>query len=550
MKKNIIVFLLSLTGLLSCNVEDDLVIPQHGVLSVEDTYTNADDEEATAFIASVYHKLRGNNWDVFSTYYYSLYGTGYYSVRHRMEQMSGDFSDYFSYSESASAFTYSMLWSYYYSIIYHCSMIVEHLPANNVASAETKERVIAEARAIRSIMMMYLVQLWGNPPLADHILNGSEGNTPASESWDFIETELAAAAELLPSKSGLGGQSEIGGRITREAVYAYLGKAYLWQKKYNEAASVLYSKVISTNLYDLVPDFTALNSYTSDFCDEYLWEIETHFDNNYATSQAGRLEVVYNWSSGIHYPAEIYSGAGYGLTACASKSFGNFMDSHDITAGGAKSTRYRGTIASYEDLLDESIFTYPGEKGVATRVDDGEGYWRMKSIPRTENTYGEAFWHGTFLHNNLCFMRYAEVLLNYAEAVAMGGSEGTLSGLGALNLVRERAGLDDALALDMDNEEYGIKAERRAELYYENSRFIDLVRWGDAASVLASVGKVKPTFFGYVNGQNSVPQSKENWRIEYAQTTGEGFKSGQHELFPIPASDKNSNPNLVQNPNW
>jgi hypothetical protein len=80
------------------------------------------------------------------------------------------------------------------------------------------------------------------------------------------------------------------------------------------------------------------------------------------------------------------------------------------------------------------------------------------------------------------YLRYAEVLLDYAEAVAMGGTNGSgLSGLQALNLVRERAGLTDAPSLDMDNVTYGVKAERRAELYYEGSRFIDLVRWGDAS---------------------------------------------------------------------
>jgi hypothetical protein len=66
----------------------------------------------------------------------------------------------------------------------------------------------------------------------------------------------------------------------------------------------------------------------------------------------------------------------------------------------------------------------------------------------------------------------------------MGGTNGSgLSGLQALNLVRERAGLTDAQSLDMDNVTYGVKAERRAELYFEGSRFIDLVRWGDAPKV-------------------------------------------------------------------
>ncbi len=140
-------------------------------------------------------------------------------------------------------------------------------------------------------------------------------------------------------------------------------------------------------------------------------------------------------------------------------------------------------------------------------------------------------------------MRYAEVLLNYAEAIAKGGTAGAnLSGLDALNLVRKRAGLTAAPSLDMDNATYGVKAERRAELYGEGQHFIDLVRWGDAAKELADCGKTTSTF-------NSV-NADGTYNISKASTGGVGFKSGKNELFPIPSSDMNANPNLKQNTNW
>ena len=145
--------------------------------------------------------------------------------------MSGESANFYTYNEASDANTYSYIWSYYYKQCYWCNMIIDRLPANDVCSANVKNQVIAEARAIRAIAMMNLVQLYGNPPLADHILDGTEGNTPAAESWAFIERELTAAAEVLPSKSNKEGQSTIGGRLTREAAYAYLGKAQLWQKK-------------------------------------------------------------------------------------------------------------------------------------------------------------------------------------------------------------------------------------------------------------------------------------------------------------------------------
>ena len=102
----------------------------------------------------------------------------------------------------------------------------------------------------------------------------------------------------------------------------------------------------------------------------------------------------------------------------------------------------------------------------------------------------------------------------------------------------------------MNNEQYCVKAERRAELYFEGTWFIDLVRWGDAATVLANLGNYKPYFYGYVNGNNGVQQSKANWKIVRNPLLTEKFKAGKNELFPIPAVDKNNNPNLVQNPGW
>ena len=486
---------------------------------------------------------------------FTNYGTNEYHIKSRLERMGGDIANPWSYQESSESDTYKLWWSYYYTVIYQCNMIIDRLPANTIATKSIKDQAIAEARAIRAIMMMYLVQLWGNPPLADHLMIGTEGNTPAEESWAFVETELAAAAEGLPSKSGLNGQSSIGGRLTKEAAYAYLGKAYLWQGKYSEAANTLYDKVIATNLYGLVDDFEELNSFRTDFCKEYLWEYSLTEDPNYQSSQAGAMNAMaVNWGYNVDYPDEVWNGQGYGNgTGYCSESFGAFMDVHDrILPGSIESARYKGTLMPYEGFFDETRWTYSdGTKGIHTNEGNCEGYFRVRLISYKENiNYVGSSWYSDLLHKNLCYTRYAEVLLNYAEAVAMGGAPGAMSGLEALNIVRRRAGLTDAPALDMNNETYGVKAERRAELFYEDSRFIDLVRWGDAATVLADVGKRRPRFYGYQDGSTSGPQSKANWKVEFTQTTSPGFVSGKNELMPIPQSDMNSNSNLNQNPNW
>jgi hypothetical protein len=216
------------------------------------------------------------------------------------------------------------------------------------------------------------------------------------------------------------------------------------------------------------------------------------------------------------------------MSAYPSTSFASFMGTHD----GKTSQRYKETLMDYGTAAATGYVTLP--------IQSCEGYIKVKGLCLAADLVG-AFPY-FYTTRNTVYMRYAEVLLNYAEAVAKGGTAGALSGLDALNKVRERAGLTDAPSLDMDNATYGVKAERRAELYGEGQHFIDLVRWGDAAKELADCGKTSSSF-------NSV-NADGTYNISKAVTGGNGFKSGKNELFPIPSTDINSNPNLKQNTGW
>lgn len=544
------VMMVVVAGALNACSEDKLDIPQRGVTGTE-IYTTGNDEDVNSLIAAVYSKIHGDafNW-------YSMGGKVAgcaKSMRYELARMGGELAEYYKFDESAESSTYSMVWTYYYKQAYWSNMIIEHVPNNTVASEEVKNRVVAEARAIRAIATMNLVQLFGNPPLPDHILTGSEGNTPAADSWAFVERELSEAANQLPTKSNANGQSAIGGRLTQEAAYAYLGKAYLWQKKYNEAADILHNKVIATQKYALVSDYEALRSSATDLCEEYIWEFDFSDDPAMTNSQEGTFDVpCFGLSTGsLRVPSNWSQSKAWGNGGGTAASFGEFMAQHEATVSGSKSGRYRGTIASYEDLIDETIYDYNGgAKGVISQVNNCQGYFNVKYQPMQADIVGGGFIYYQYSKKNLAYMRYSEVLLNYAEAVAEGGAPGAMSGLEALNLVRRRAGLKDAPSLDMNHPEYGVKAERRAELFYEGIRFIDLVRWGDAAAELSNSGKMEYKFLGYKNQDNSTIQSPAEYYILETPAVGQGFKSGKNELFPIPGSDINANSTLKQNPGW
>jgi len=504
--------------------QDRLDIEQHGVTSTS-KYALANDSEALQFISSVYYLYMGDSFNAVLSGGHSTYRTLVY----QLSTMGGESADYFKYMDTAESSTYSAIWSYFYKIAYWCGEIVEEMPENKVASAEVRDRVIAEARALRAISMMYLVQLYGNPPLADHILTGSESNTPAQESWAFIESELAKAAEALPSKANLGGQAAIGGRLTKEAAYAYLGKAQLWQGHYDDAAKTLYNNVIATGKYELYKSFEGLNSSKADFCDEYLWEFDFSDQSGLELSQAGMFDV-YCFSPVVSKWNTKYATAWlpFGLGSNPTAESVSFFESHD----GA-SERVAGTYLSYNDIVKSDMAK------ISLPMSNCEGYIKVKELCLEEDLVGAD--PQTYSKRNQPYMRYAEVLLNYAEAVAQGGTAGSLSGLEALNMVRRRAGLSDAAALSMDGDT-GVKAERRAELYCEGHRFIDLVRWGDAASALSKTGVETVTFLG-ANADGS-------YNVSRTPTGGSGFQSGKHELFPIPSTDINQNPALTQNKGW
>jgi hypothetical protein len=513
-----------LVAVFSTSCEDKLDIEQQGVVGTS-AYETADDYQVKQFISAVYAVVLGDSFQAV------LAGgqASYRAVNYEMARMGAESANYFAYNQSADAGAYSYIWSYYYKVAYWCTMIIEGLPNNKVVSTGVKSQVMAEARAIRAIAMMNLVQLYGNPPLANHIMDGSEGNTPASESWAFIESELKAAAPDLPTKSGVDGQKAIGGRLTKEAAFAYLGKAQLWQAKYSEAASTLYSNVIATNKYELNTNFAAINSSSSNFGKENIWEFNFKDDPAVTKSQEGTFDMAC-FSPGVSFWYTKFGSLllAFGMGSYPSSDFAQFMNVHD----GNDKSRYQETLMDYNTAKMIGYITLP--------IRECEGYIKVKDVVLAEDLVGDFPYY--FNKRNVAYMRYAEVLLNYAEAVAKGGTQGAMSGLEALNKVRRRAGLSDAPSLDMNNEQYGVKAERRAELWGEGQRFIDLVRWGDAAQKLADCGKLTYTFNGV--------SENGSFNVVTSATGGLGFKKGKNELFPIPSTEINMNPKLVQNPGW
>jgi len=159
---------------------------------------------------------------------------------------------------------------------------------------------------------------------------------------------------------------------------------------------------------------------------------------------------------------------------------------------------YRGTVTPEGDSIKKSC-TNP--------VYNGKVY--------TPLIYNKWYFNGYGFDQNVRILRYADILLMYAEAKARGAAFPTKSGLtgdNAVNLVRARAGLPDLTNTTVDQ----VLDERRAEFALEEDRFFDLIRTGSAVTVLGPLG----------------------------------FTANKNELFPVPSAQLQLNLNLTQNPGY
>lgn len=545
----------------SCS-QEHLEITQKGVESYEDYFDRVGDEEAISLLAAVYNQFRVIYQPAYTIVPNEI--TGDVAVGGSDPSDGVENHQISSLLHNASNSQISQMWGRFYVLIYRANLIVDKLQPDT----PVKRRVIAEAKVARAWAMTECLMLWGTPPLVDHVLeNASEYEQPncnPAEAWAWIEQNYTEAAADLPSKSGKNGQSAIGGRFTKEAALGFLGKAQVYQGKYAEAQATL-KKVIDSNLYDLEPDINNLFHLSGDFSPEYLFELDMDY-NGSDRRTAMYLITANTWQNPgwrtdqVYVPLQFTQAASWGYMN-PSKGFALEMIDHD----GMDSPRRKYTILTYDELLDENLFTYnkdatTGEsaKGVkAAGLHDNAGYLRYKFTVKQEDlcttvaNYQRSF--NTLA--NIPLLRYADILLLYAEACAQSGTN-TADGLNALNKVRARAGLAPAPALDMDNASYGVKEERRFELFFEcANRYIDLVRWGDFGNVYNRMrskygfGSVHYRLMG-LKDPSIAYGGPSNWNVTEEAVINPGTYSEKFNVLPFPDTEIQNNKKLVQNPGW
>ncbi len=394
-----------------------------------------------------------------------------------------------------------LYWDKHYIFIGLCNDALDVAATNNYTDPASIVN-IAEAKFWRAYSYFDLVRTFGDVPKIDFkIKNPADGNkakAPAAEIYALIDADLTYAEQHLPAQW----EAKFKGRLTSYAAKTFHAKALLYRQQWANALT-LCKEVINSGQYSLAPQYWKIFKKEGELNSESIFEIQ-------ASKTAGDGDVY--WSR---------------LGQCQGVRGGS--GAWDL--GWGWNTPTASLEASYEagDVRKDATILYSNQSDGGTNT-GGYGqtlpnltnalYWNKKVY----NQYSDYLNAGLGTPNNEAqntwinhrVLRYSEVLLMAAEAAnEVGGAGNQADATTWVNMIRSRAGLANIAFVSQAQMRAAVKKERRAEFAMEFERFFDLVRWGDALSVLG----------------------------------GNGYQN-KHRFYPIPSSALNSNPNLVQNPEW
>ena len=435
----------------------------------------------------------------------------------------------------------SNYWSASYSRIARCNYFMENVGKAPVDAAKI-DRMEAESRFIRACQYFYLSQHFGAVPLVEKTLTLEEANTVDKNTRDqvltFVEAELKAVAAALPKQNSMPAAER--GRASQQAALAFLGRTYLAQKRWEDAANV-YKQVIDMNENIIDPNYESLFNGTNETSKEII------FATQYLQDLAPNAMLQHN------YPAKLGGNAIH-------SPLGSLVESYEFNDGtpfAYADPRYSAAnISGNRDPRLSYTVLVPGQqfKNITfnSNPDDASSPDQLTTTKQATRTgYGlkkfnsEAFSGGDLQNSgiDLPVIRYAEILLSYLEARLEAGSVIDQTLLDAtINMVRGRASVNMPRITETNSAALRpiLRRERRNELALEGIRYWDLLRWGIIGEVLQGdfYGAPFPTAVN-LRKKGSTVDPYGRWYV-----TSKAFRKGQDEVWPIPQTEVNINPKL------
>ena len=437
------------------------------------------------------------------------------------------------------------LWVQFFNGVARANILlgnIDRIPAGKIDAAK-KPRYVAEARFLRGVMYLQLVSLFGDVPMPLVPMTDAEArtltNTPAAQIYNQILADFDAAIPVLPA-SYTGNDV---GRATKWAALAFKARAALYAGRYQIAADAA-KLVIDGGAFTLHPNYAQLFSYAGEGSKEII------LARNYAkTAQAagqnnnifGEYGPPTNSASGHVVPIRALVDAYLmkdGLPTSTSPLFVNkpWTPTDTLSYTSNRDPRLAATILYPGAPWDGGTFdsrpvagnTKPEKINLGNENVSVTGFNIRKYIDLTDKADRG---NGGI---DVILMRYADVLLMYAEAKLALGQNDALA-LNAFNLVRTRAGMPTVTTLTQAD----VRLERRVELAFEGLRLVDIRRWKIAEQVMPT-----PVVTGidYINDAGT--------KITATYPASARQFPARAYLWPIPQSELDLNPNLKQNPGF
>lgn len=506
MKTYIFILIVLLSATYGCNDELNQINPN--VVTQENFWKTEDD--VLSGLAATYKVLRDIN-------------NGYWGVR-GVELTNGRGDDFFirndvkalyelsTFTNSTSTETPGNIFTGCYTGIFRANQILDNIEGVEGISQEQKDTYIAEAKFLRALNYFHLVINFESVPIFTTVPQAREeyfvANSPESEVWGQVESDFKDAIAGLPVTH----PEQWVGRATKGAATGYLGKAYLYQEKWEDAVNEFDALATPTGMpkdpynYDLLADFEDNFIAENDNNVESLFEIQNQNvggSDPWAGENADESQGV--TTAQEFAPAEV---AGWFEAFPTEKIFNEFQK--EKTEDGDFDPRMYATL----------VWDYPGAMYYNRPFSEFELQFGYSSMIRKYQNWRDNN-EGIYISEiNEKALRFADVLLMYAEALTMLGNPGEAAPL--VNRIRNRANLPDISGLGQTAMMDEIRHQRMIEFFREGFRFYDLKRWGLIGQEIENSDKVGKEFL-------TLPR---------------------HEYFPIPQGEINTNPEIEQNPDW
>lgn len=511
-----------------------------------------------------------------------LYASGNYG-----DHEFGGAIDQFRYESNPEAinFHYRGL----YLSVYSDNLVLDHFKDPQTAY---QKQAVAEARVLRAYNYFLLACYWGQPPFVDHVLNARDIPTNSDmtqeQYYEWVAKECQdAEPDLIERKSTA--DKEGAYRVTKGFAHALAGKALLFAKKYDEAKAE-FKKVIDSGKYALVPGDQFLDMFhvEGDGNPEKIFELNLYYNAaagawstgsglGYMNHSTWMEANAFNWRAGnfVTNPARVYTGIdGWGSIGIP-EWYGEEFHEND-----GDSYRFKATMLPIDDVIYHKTgikgMDYANDELNKMSPEELEKSDKVGINNVTQGLYGESFYLPFKMlirandtndggrtgdnqrMNNIIVMRYAEVLLDYAECCLQTGDNAEAKKY--INMIQRRAG-SKTISDNVDMEV--LKREKSYEMWFEGCRFQDILRWNDAKGMarLKEAGKQVPHLFDKMfrapkaTDENIVWEhgTEANSRFYITHTheaVDAGFTVGFQEknrLFPYPSSVVEMNPNIKQN---